>query len=1003
MEGFAALGVAANIAQALEYGFKLLQKSRNLRELGVIDPDLNSDTRRLQTLAVSLNSQQLPKSHEDLGNLARECAKVSAALIAVLDELELMDPNSRWQRFKATVKSELKRNDIGKLEKRLDMYKTQLSLHLTSLSRTEFNGKLDEIDQDVQKIKSELAGMRSVTKGFTHIGQEISQTLQSLVQRYHDPRVEEQVVLDKLHFPDMHERVDTIPDAHKETLRWLLDSTADHDSAKGEAGKNFVTWLQHGSGFFHISGKLGAGKSTMMKYICSHKDLNRHLKVWCGGAQLGRGQFFFWKPGTAAQKSLKGLLRGLLHSILDTNRDLIPTAFPDLWKLISTHSASIRELEYRDFQQGFDNILKHATQSCLYKFVLFIDGLDEFEGRHLDLITTMKNWTEKYSSVLKICVSSREYSVFQVSFSPYPKLRLHEFTSTDIARMVSTHLKSNPQYVELFKSDQASQSIVNLITTRAEGVFLWVSIVLASIEDAIISGASLRGLEERIVAYPTELDPLYLHLAHLIHETDRKWAFRTLKMVQFFQSHGHYVQLGGHFKLGLLQLSFLEDMQYGSAAVPFSKASTLEPKTAMQRLDNTYKKVYGQCKGFLHVCARREPLYSPTMKQEVVFIHRSIVEFLETPSFATMAAPYISDFDCFDNACSALLQCVEYQRPSPDFFSKGSDGGLSLGQVWKIAIVNYSYLAAQLRRSASSTFISFLEALQGTALTLSTEVGASLEMTTRIFAQIWLRIGRLELLKRMQNSYPQFKFSVSTGEFLSFYRCGQKCCWSHLTQDQFIMIMDHFLRHGLDFNLHDGGHSHFSSWPYFSLVMTPWKMLIAVFMINMFPENWCPGVVIDWYLRQGADPDLTIGQFIPRGPHSARWLNPKDGWEVLSFSLEFDPFSRKGPRGYDNSGNKLLLMHETSHLCQRIRENGRVLKLRDLLSCWFPDNQYFPNLINELQLRKYGKHSDSTLLSNGAEVPPGKILRRTWETDYKVYSEDDCGKLLKSVGVEIAP
>ncbi len=135
MEGFAALGVAANIAQALEYGFKLLQKSRNLRELGVIDPDLNSDTRRLQTLAVSLNSQQLPKSHEDLGNLARECAKVSAALIAVLDELELMDPNSRWQRFKAIVKSELKRNDIGKLEKRLDMYKTQLSLHLTSLSR----------------------------------------------------------------------------------------------------------------------------------------------------------------------------------------------------------------------------------------------------------------------------------------------------------------------------------------------------------------------------------------------------------------------------------------------------------------------------------------------------------------------------------------------------------------------------------------------------------------------------------------------------------------------------------------------------------------------------------------------------------------------------------------------------------------------------------------------------------------------------------------------------
>ncbi|KAK5629264.1 hypothetical protein RRF57_004979 [Xylaria bambusicola] len=152
--------------------------------------------------------------------------------------------------------------------------------------------RLVDIGRDTQTIISELADMQSAVKRLTDVDQELSRMIKSFVRHYHD-QLNEQVILDKLRFPDMHERFDTIPDAHEETLKWLFGHDDNSDGTRVEASKAFITWLQQGDGFFHISGKVGAGKSTTMKYICSHNGLDEHLKVWCKGAQLARGQFFF--------------------------------------------------------------------------------------------------------------------------------------------------------------------------------------------------------------------------------------------------------------------------------------------------------------------------------------------------------------------------------------------------------------------------------------------------------------------------------------------------------------------------------------------------------------------------------------------------------------------------------------------------------------------------------------------------------------------------------------
>jgi hypothetical protein len=70
-----------------------------------------------------------------------------------------------------------------------------------------------------------------------------------------------------------------------------------------------------------------------MKYLSAHPRTREYLAAWADGKQLAIAKFFFWRHGTKYQKSLNGLLRSPLHSILDRCPDLIKTTFPEHWEM----------------------------------------------------------------------------------------------------------------------------------------------------------------------------------------------------------------------------------------------------------------------------------------------------------------------------------------------------------------------------------------------------------------------------------------------------------------------------------------------------------------------------------------------------------------------------------------------------------------------------------------------------------------------------------------------
>jgi hypothetical protein len=68
-------------------------------------------------------------------------------------------------------------------------------------------------------------------------------------------------------------------------------------------------WLEAGDGVFHVSGKPGAGKSTLMKFIFRNPRTKDLLTRWAAGRKLVFGKFFFWKPGSDMENSILAMRR----------------------------------------------------------------------------------------------------------------------------------------------------------------------------------------------------------------------------------------------------------------------------------------------------------------------------------------------------------------------------------------------------------------------------------------------------------------------------------------------------------------------------------------------------------------------------------------------------------------------------------------------------------------------------------------------------------------------
>jgi energy-coupling factor transporter ATP-binding protein EcfA2 len=479
-------------------------------------------------------------------------------------------------------------------------------------------------------------------------------------------RVYQNLILDGLRFEKMNDRFDDVKEAHLKTFSWILGrsdddpdyrrddlESADSESVDSEsvdsedvdsgsvddadndphgegyqdrqdylqsrlqARDNFVNWLEKGNGIFHISGKPGAGKSTLMKYLCQHPQTEKHIKVWSSQKDLVMAKFFFWRPGTEFQKSLKGLLRGLLHCILDQVPELTQSTFPTQWES-AKYQRSIQFKE-SEIQQAFKSLVEQETVFDNHKFVFFIDGLDEFEGKHDDMIRALLSWVFIRPNDIKICVSSREELIFQERFSKCPKMRLHELTRYDISSFVQDALKANEDFQSVNVNKNALARLQNQIIEKSEGVFLWVSLALRTLEQGLLAEDRVTDLEKKISSLPPELDDLFEFIFDSItkrsHPIDCRNAIRTLAIATNLPSTWR--------SLPLTRYSFLEEYQDDQDFAIKWRIHNLTSDNMRQRLRRARKQVYSRCRGILEVVSRSKTHGIP-FREEAVKTHSSV-------------------------------------------------------------------------------------------------------------------------------------------------------------------------------------------------------------------------------------------------------------------------------------------------------------------------------------------------------------------------------------------
>jgi hypothetical protein len=456
----------------------------------------------------------------------------------------------------------------------------------------------------------------------------------------------------------MDERYQTVEEAADVTFQWLYEESSDQTSSKQTPYYPFRGWLASGNGIFHISGKPGSGKSTLMKFICNHPQTKRELRKWSGEKTLVFASFFFWKPGTSMQKSLLGLVRSLLYRVLCQCPESIQDIFPQHWDNSQYSHWSVPppiHIENREITDGFNGLLQNVKVFERHRFCFFVDGLDEFQEAfraYPDLVASLHDWVKVSRGHLKLCVSSREYPTFLDGFAVDQRIRLQDLTMSDIRNLAEQSLTQSRHFLRMQEEDPInSHDLIKKISDKSEGVFLWVILTLKTLREGLESRDSLDDIFRKVDTIPQELEEFFSFILQSVPKANREKAYCSLAYaLGISQSAAPFSapRSDTSFDLrfatrNIFRWSFINDYVNKRDFAKHMAFRCLSDQEIEKRLDATVAQIQDRCKGLLELSCPKGRINSASTY--VAFMHRSIPEFLEDYLTTDAVLKYTRHFD----------------------------------------------------------------------------------------------------------------------------------------------------------------------------------------------------------------------------------------------------------------------------------------------------------------------------------------------------------------------
>ena len=330
-------------------------------------------------------------------------------------------------------------------------------------------------------------------------------------------------MIKSLTYDEIFYRVDQIPRAYQKTFQWVFQASA----------TTFPDWLRDNNDTFWISGKAGSGKSTLMKYLSSHPDTKSLLGDWAAGKELLLASHYFWTAGTSMQKSLTGLLRSLLFQILEKCPQLAIIASP---ARCAAGNHAIRPWTDNELVESLLAIA--ALQPLPACFCFFIDGLDEYNGEHAGIIKIFSDLAK--SPFVKICASSRPWNVFHRPYGQDHRklLIMQDLTKSDIEAYINGTLMADSHFLTFEQQSRGAKDLIQEIAVKAQGVFLWVFLVVRNLLAGLIEGDDIKILHERIKEFPPSLEEYYQRMFESLHKVYRKESARIILTTMHWNPKG---------------------------------------------------------------------------------------------------------------------------------------------------------------------------------------------------------------------------------------------------------------------------------------------------------------------------------------------------------------------------------------------------------------------------------------------------------------------------------
>ena len=543
-EALAGIGILCNAMQIVTFGKDAFEVYNHIRQNGTADPGLESylidASKSYDEMKKRLSTHfPLTSCQQEIVDIGEEAHRRLQKFGTYFEEL-YVDPASRkgfrgkLRVAKSGVKTLMHGKDLEDLEKNFERYQRLFQTGLIQRVCSQADATALLAQKSYQHLDiTQQSMVKKIAEGYTEMSLLISQKaveLKSHVTNQHEEtrmaiagrnEVEDKSkiydqLMASLRYPEMNSRKNQVIDNFPKTFQWIFSNKASKDGAlsssesynseddsdqedprdpttstPGVTEKPTVlnSWLSSNSNMFWISGKPGSGKSTLMKFIATSSRTKEHLDAWRPDVRILT--HYFWKAGTPMERSLKGFLLSFTYQILLDELALAQRlweAMPDI-----RHKWSHSDWDPEHLEGAMFWLLESAGTN----FFLLIDGLDESEefGTHLSMAARNQNVLNRLAELqgVKVCVSSREEYVFVRHFKGVGQLRIHELTKHDIRRFADSRLR-----IMDFASRSDREDIRDLIVGTADGVFLWVTLVLNSVARAFRIDNNVERLIERI-------------------------------------------------------------------------------------------------------------------------------------------------------------------------------------------------------------------------------------------------------------------------------------------------------------------------------------------------------------------------------------------------------------------------------------------------------------------------------------------------------------------------